>query len=138
MRRAAWMVSLVAAIAVALPARADWDDRSTGQKAGYTALAVVENVVPVTSALAAPKCLQGYILCKAFFAFASVVAAGEEITMSGGSDDKSVNAILYRGFSGDWYLTGANAAGDVTANVLPDPGPASNPAPGSGSEPVNP
>ena len=94
--------------------------------------------MPVASAFAAPKCLPGYILCKAFFAFASVVAAGEQITMSGGSDDKQTNAILYRGFSGDWYLTGAHAAGDLAANPLPDPGPGSNPAPGSGSEPVNP
>jgi len=138
MRRAAWMVSLVAVVAVALPAHADWDDRSTGQKAGYTALAVVENVVPVASAFAAPKCLPGYILCKAFFAFTSVVAAGEQFTMSGGSDHKQTNAILHRGFAGDWFLTGANAAGDVTANPLPDPGPGSNPAPGSGSEPFNP
>jgi hypothetical protein len=132
------MVSMALVIAAALPARADWDDRSTGQKAGYTALAVVENVVPIASAFAAPKCLPGYILCKAFFAFTSVVAAGEQITMSGGSDEKQTNAILYRGFAGDWYLTGANAAGDLTANPLPDPAPVANPAPGSGSEPVNP
>ena len=88
--------------------------------------------MPITSALAAPKCLQGYILCKAFFAFASVVTAGEQITMSGGSDDKR------RGFAGDWYLTGENASGDVVPDVLPDPGPVSNAAPGSGSEPFNP
>jgi hypothetical protein len=137
MRRAVWMVSLVTVFAVAIPAHAGWDDRSPGQKAGYTALAVVENVVPVASALAAPKCLPGYILCKAFFAFTSVVAAGEQITMSGGSDEKQTNAILHRGFAGDWYLTGANAAGDATADVLPDPGPPANAAPGSGSEPFN-
>jgi hypothetical protein len=76
-------------------------------------------------------------LCKAFFAFASVVAAGEQITMSGGSDDKQTNAILRRGFAGDWYLTGENASGDVVPDVLPDPGPVSKAAPGSGSEPFN-
>jgi hypothetical protein len=131
------MVSLALVTTVALPARADWDDRTPGQKAGYTALAAVENVVPIVSALGAPKCLPGYIFCKAFFAFSSVVAAGEQIIMSGGGDDKQTNAVLYRGFAGDWYLTGAHAAGDLVANPLPDPGPSSNSAPGSGSEPLN-
>jgi len=137
MRRDVWMVSLVAVLAVAIPAQAGWDDRSRGQKAGYTALAVVENVVPVTSALAAPKCLEGYIVCKMSFAFVSVVAAGEQLFMAGGSDMNQFEAILKRGWTGDWYLTGAHAAGDATANVLPDPGPPANVAPGSGSEPFN-
>lgn len=135
MRRAVWMLSLVALISVA-PAQAGWDDRSSGQKAGYTALAVVENVVPITSALPAPRCLPGYILCKASFAFASVVFAGEQLLMSGASDLDQTKAVLHRGFAGDWYLTGANAAGDVAPDVLPDPGPASS-APGS-EPPVNP
>jgi len=137
MRRTVWMVSLVAVLAVAIPARAGWDDRSPGQKAGYTALAAVENVVPIVSALPAPKCLQGYILCKLSFAGISVVAAGEQLFMGGGSDMKQFESILKRGWTGDWYLTGAHAAGDATADVLPDPGPPANPAPGSGSEPFN-
>ena len=136
MRRAVWMVLLVAVLSVAIPAHAEWDDRSSGQKAGYTALATVENVVPITSALAAPKCLQGYVLCKLSFAAISVVTAGEQLFLAGGSDMKQFEAILHRGWAGDWYLTGANAAGDATADVLPDPGPAS-PAPGSGSAPFN-
>ena len=136
MRRAVWMVSLVAALSVAIPAHAGWDDRSSGQKAGYTALATVENVVPITSAAAAPKCLQGYVLCKLTFAAVSVVTAGEQLFLSGGSDMNQFEAILHRGWTGDWYLTGANAAGDATADVLPDPGPA-RPAPGSGSAPFN-
>ncbi len=137
MRRAVWMVSLVAVLTVAIPAQAGWDDRSPGQRAGYTTLAVVENVVPVTSALAAPKCLQGYVLCKLSFAAFSVVAAGEQLFMSGGSDMKQFEAVLHRGWAGDWYLTGAHAAGDDTADVLPDPGPSANVAPGSGSAPFN-
>jgi hypothetical protein len=131
------MVSLVGVLAVAIPAHAGWDDRSSGQKAGYTALATVENVVPVASALAAPKCLQGYVLCKLSFAAFSVVTAGEQLFMSGGSDMKQFEAVLHRGWAGDWYLTGAHAAGDDTADVLPDPGPAANVVPGSGSEPFN-
>ena len=137
MRRAVWMVSLVAVLALTIPAPAGWDDRSSGQKAGYTALAAVENVVPVTSALAAPKCLQGYVLCKLTFAAVSVVAAGEQLFLSGGSDMHQFEAVLKRGWTGDWYLTGAQAAGDATAEVLPDPGPPANAAPGSGSEPLN-
>ena len=137
MRRAVWMVSLVAVLALTIPAQAGWDDRSSGQKAGYTALAAVENVVPVTSALAAPKCLQGYVLCKLTFAAVSVVAAGEQLFLSGGSDMHQFEAVLKRGWTGDWYLTGADAAGDTTAEVLPDPGPPANAAPGSGSEPLN-
>ena len=137
MRRAVWMVSLVAVLAIAMPAQAGWDDRSSGEKAGYMALAAVENVIPVASALAAPKCLQGYVLCKMSFAAFSVVAAGEQLFMAGGSDMKQFEAILKRGWTGDWYLTGAHAAGDATADVLPDPGPAANVAPGSGSEPFN-
>jgi hypothetical protein len=131
------MVSLVAVLAVAIPANADWDDRSPGQRAGYTTLAVVENVVPVASAFAAPRCLQGYVLCKLSFAAFSVVAAGEQLFMSGGSDMKQFEAVLHRGWAGDWYLTGAHAAGDKTPEVLPDPGPPANAAPGSGSAPFN-
>jgi hypothetical protein len=115
-------------------ASAAWEDRPGWQRAGYTVLAGVENVVPIASALAAPRCLPGYVLCKLTFAGFSLVAAGEQIFFSFGSDEAQTRAILHRGFAGDWFLTGAHAAGDDTAEVLPDPGPTTGsdgPLPGS-------
>src|SRR5262249_32890777 len=109
--------------ASAVYAQAGFADRPAWQRVGYTALAGVENVVPITSAFAAPKCLPGYILCKASFAGFSLIAAAEHVILPGGADMGQTRAILHRGFAGDWYLTGAHAAGDATPDVLPDPGP---------------
>jgi hypothetical protein len=123
---------LLLATAVMLSARqagAAWEDRPGWQRAGYNVLAGVENVVPITSALAAPRCLPGYIVCKALFAGFSVVAAGEQLFFSGGADMDQTRAVLHRGFAGDWVLTGAHAAGDDTPEVLPDPGPATSAPP---------
>jgi hypothetical protein len=125
------MLALLVLIGAAVPAYADWDDRSAGQRAGYTTLAVVENIVPVTSALAAPRCLPGYFACKFSFAAISLLVAGEQLVFSGGTDLDQTRAILHRGFGGDWILTGAHAAGDVTPDPLPDPGPRA----GAGKEP---
>ena len=125
MRGLRWMM-LLAVMAIAHPAQATFEDRPTWQRAGYWVLAGVENVVPITSALAAPRCLPGYIACKFSFAFLSVLVAGEQFAFSGGADLAQTRAILHRGFGGDWVLTGAHAAGDVTPEVLPDPGPSSS------------
>jgi hypothetical protein len=128
------MLALLAVVGLAVPTQAAWEDRPQGQRVGYTILAGVENVVPIASAFAAPRCLPGYIPCKFTFAFFSLLAAGEQLAFSGGADLEQTRAILYRGFGGDWYLTGAHAAGDETPDVLPDPG--RGPAPGSGSAPA--
>ena len=122
------MLPLMILMVLAGPAHAAFEDRPTWQRAGYWVLAAVENVVPITSALAAPRCLPGYIACKISFAFFSVVAAGEQVFFSGEADLGQTRAILHRGFGGDWFLTGAHAAGDVTPDVLPDPGPSSSSA----------
>jgi hypothetical protein len=78
---------------------------------GYTVLAGL-NVVPIVRPGGA-RCLPGYIVCKFSFAAFSLLAAGEQLLFSGGTDLDQTRA-LYRGFGGDWVLTGAHAAGDVT------------------------
>jgi hypothetical protein len=127
------MLMLAAVVGTTAPALAGWEDRSTGERVGYTILAGVENVVPITSALAAPRCLPGYVVCKLFFAGFSALAAGEQLLFSGGADLDQTRALANRGFGGDWYLTGAHAAGDVTPDVLPDQGRGPAPDAGSGS-----
>lgn len=106
-----------------------WEQRSPAARALYTAGAVVANIVPITSAFVAPRCLPGYILCKLSFAGLSVLAAAESIVMSGGADDEQPLAILHRGFTGDWVLTGAHVSGDETPDPYPDAPP---PAGGDG------
>jgi hypothetical protein len=115
---------LVGVTGLASQAQAAYEDRPAWQRAGYTVLAGIENIVPITSTLAAPRCLPGYIVCKISFAGISLVAAGEQLLLSGGSDLAQTRAILHRGFGGDWFLTGRHAAGDETPDVTPDPGPA--------------
>jgi hypothetical protein len=99
----------------------------------YTAGAVGANVLPVAGSLVEPKCLPGYFFCKLTFAFGSVLFAGETLAMSGGSDMDQTRAILYRGFSGDWFVTPRDIAGDRRPDVLPAPPPPSGEQPeGSG------
>jgi hypothetical protein len=106
------------------------DEPTTGRKALDTAAAVVTNVVPVTSALVAPTCLPGYILCKLSYAGLSLVAAAESMVMSGGADSAQPAAILRRGFSGDWVVT----PDDIATRRPPDPYPeVAPPASGGGS-----
>lgn len=107
------------AVAHAVP----FEELSGRRRAMYTAGAAAANVLPVVSGVAEPKCLQGYILCKVTFAAISVVAAAESLVMSGGSDLAQPKAVLYRGFSGDWYLTPRDMAGDTRAELLPEPPP---------------
>src|SRR5262245_51776087 len=104
-------------------AAGSYEDKSAGMRALYTAGAVVANFVPIVSAFVAPKWLPGYILCKLSFAGLSVLAAGESLAISGGADKEQPKAILYRGFSGDWYLTGKHVAGDATPEVYPEAPP---------------
>ena len=125
MRGLAGATLVIAVLASSQAARAEFDDRPGWQRAGYTALAGVENVVPIVSAVAAPRCLQGYLLCKATFAGLSVVTAAEHLLFTGGSDMAQTKAVLHRGFAGDWILTPRHAAGDAEPQVLPDPGPVS-------------
>lgn len=125
MRGFALVATVVALVSSFQIARADFDDRPGWQRAGYTALAGVENVVPVTSALAAPRCLHGYIMCKLTFAGISLITAAEHLVFTGGSDLPQTQAVLHRGFAGDWILTPRHAAGDAEPQVLPDPGPVS-------------
>lgn len=103
-----------------------YEERSPAARAAYTGLAVIANVVPVVSTLYAPRCLLGYVMCKAMWAFVSVVAAGDQLVFSGAKGREQRRGILYRGFAGDWYLTGRHTAGDLEANPLPDPPPPSD------------
>ncbi len=108
---------------------ASWEEQPAGRRALYTSVAAVANVVPVVSTWYVPRCLPGYVLCKAVYAFASVVAAGGQLALSGGGDLEQTRGILYRGFGGDWYLTGRHVSGEVTPEPLPEPPP---PASGGG------
>jgi hypothetical protein len=63
------------------------------------------------------------------FAGISLIAAADQLVLSGGGDWPQTRAILHRGFAGDWYLTGRHVSGDVTPEVLPEPPP---PPAGSG------
>lgn len=120
-------VALVAAVVLAGVPSAyglSYDERPVGQRVGYEAAAVAANILPVASAVVEPKCLPGYILCKTSFAAMSVLGAYAQFFLSGGSDMRQTSAILYRGFAGDWFLSGRHVAGDVGPRVLPDPPPA--------------
>jgi len=69
----------------------------------------------------ARQCLPGYIVCKISFAAMSLIAAGEQIFMSGGNDWEQTQAILYRGFAGDWWVTPKQVAGMESVQPWPDP-----------------
>jgi hypothetical protein len=112
-----------------------YEERPAGMRALYTGIAVVANVMPGVSALYAPKCLPGYVVCKVVFAGISIIAAGDQFVMSGGGDRAQTRAILYRGFAGDWYLTGRHVSGDLTPEPLPEPPPASSEGGGGKWEP---
>lgn len=112
-----------------------FDDRPPAARALYTTGAVVANVLPIASAAVAPQCLPGYIVCKIAFAGFSLVAAGEQMVFSGGAKTDQARAILYRGFGGDWFLTGAHVAGDATASPWPQPAPPAHDTSTGGFEP---
>jgi hypothetical protein len=112
-----------------------FEERSPAARALYTTGAVVANVVPIASAVVAPQCLPGYILCKLWLAGFSIVAAGEQLVLSGGANTDQARAILYRGFNGDWILTGAHVAGDAKPTPWPQPVPPAHDATKGGFEP---
>jgi hypothetical protein len=95
-------------------------ERSLAARSWYTTVAMVANVVPFVSALYAPRCLPGYYLCKVSFAGACTIAAVGQLALSGGGDLGQTRALLYRGWSGDWILTGEHIAGDKTPQPLPE------------------
>lgn len=128
------VVMLVASLANASVASAAYADASGPRRALYTTLAVVANLVPGVSALYAPSCLPGYIVCKLSFAGVSLLAAADQWLMSGAQDVEQTKAILHRGFAGDWYLTGRHVAGDVTPEPLPEPPPPTSTGGGEGGE----
>jgi len=123
--RVAFAALLVAAgLAEPSPVAAlSFADRPASVRALYTAIAVVADVVPGVSALYAPRCLPGYVVCKATFAAISVIAAADQLVLSGARDLPQTRAILYRGFAGDWYLTGRHVSGELEAQPLPEPPP---------------
>src|SRR6059036_2060600 len=121
------LATCVAGAGAASAAR--YDEQPFGVRALYTGVAVVANVTPVVSALYAPRCLPGYVVCKLTYAGLSLAAAADQLVLSGGGDLAQTCAILHRGFAGDWYLTGRHVAGEVEPEPLPEP-PA--PAPESG------
>ena len=102
-----------------------YEQRPALLRALYTGIAVVANATPIVSAVFAPRCLPGYVMCKITFAGSSLVAAADQLALSGGSDMGQTRAILYRGFAGDWYLTGKHIAGDLQPDPLPEPAPPS-------------
>lgn len=101
-------------------APADSHDVSARRRALQTIRAAAANVVPGVSAFTEPKCIQGYILCKAMFAGFSVVAAAESVLMSGGRDHEQPKGILTKGFTGDWFITPSDIAGTTKAELLPE------------------
>jgi hypothetical protein len=96
---------------------------TAGRRAWQTAKVVAANTLPVASAVVEPKCVQGYILCKATFAAFSVVAAAESLVMSGGSDMAQPRGILTKGFTGDWVVTRDDVAGTTKVDLLPEVAP---------------
>ena len=97
--------------------------RSFGSQALLTGVAVIANVTPGVSTFYAPRCLPGYIFCKAIFAAVSVIAAGDQLALSGGGDMAQTRAILHRGFGGDWLITPRHIAREVSPEPLPEPPP---------------
>jgi hypothetical protein len=121
-RRLAVAAALAACLAGAGTARAaSYDQQSPGMRALYTGVAVVANVTPFVSALYAPACLPGYVVCKLAYAGLSLAAAADQLVLSGGGDLAQTRAIMHRGFAGDWYLTGRHIAGEVEPQPLPEP-----------------
>jgi hypothetical protein len=113
------MASLIPGIAGAVP----YAEQPAAKRALYTGIAVVGNVVPVVPTLYAPRCLLGYVVCKAVFAAMCTIAAGGQLAWSGGGDMAQTRGILHRGFAGDWFLTPRHVSGEVEPQVLPDPPP---------------
>jgi hypothetical protein len=100
-----------------------WEEVSAAKRALYTSVAVLANVLPFLPTVWAPRCLPPYVVCKLAFASISLLAAADQLAISGGADRAQTRAILQRGFGGDWFLTGEHIAGARTPQPLPDPPP---------------
>jgi hypothetical protein len=116
---------LVASLIPGIAGAASYAEQSAAKRTLDTGVAVVASVVPVVSTLYAPRCLLGYVFCKAVFAAMSAIAAADQLVFSGGGDMAQTRGILHRGFAGDWVLTGRHVSGEVEPQVLPDPPPPS-------------
>lgn len=114
--------ALIAATLTGPAAAVPYAQQSAARRALDVVGAVAANVTPL-STLYAPRCLPGYILCKAMFASFSLIAAADQLMFSGGTDLDQTDAILYRGFAGDWIITPRHIAGDAEPQPLPDPPP---------------
>lgn len=112
--------AMVAALGLALalaPSRAHSDDSSIGRRLWNGLQAAAMNTVPVVSALAAPRCLPGYIACKVSFAAMGLVASGTQVIVGGDVD--GAGRTLQRAFGGDWVVTPRH----VATGAKPDPYP---------------
>jgi hypothetical protein len=133
---AALVLTLVMAALPTTVSAEPFDERPGWQRGLLWAYTPIPNVVPIVpAATVAPKCLPGYIFCKAAFAGMSLLAATAQLVASGGEDPEQTRAIVRRGFGGDWVVTPRHIVGDETADVLPEAGPRANPAPGSAPTP---
>lgn len=119
-------LSLTSSLATSAAAATPWEEKSGFARFLYWTGAVVANVMPGVSALVSPLCLPGYIVCKATFALGSVFAAGDQLFMSGGADTEQTRAILYRGWEGNWFVTGKDVAGETKPDPFPKPPPPSS------------
>src|SRR5690349_24731155 len=115
--------AVVLALSVSMPAVAAPPDRSAARSALDTGIAVAANVAPGVSTLYAPHCLLGYVFCKGIFAAVSVIAATDQLVLSGGGDMSQTRGILHRGFAGDWYISTRHVRGEATPEPLPEPPP---------------
>lgn len=107
-------------LALSAPVRADsFDDASTGKRALYVTGAILANVVPGVSALASPRCLPGYLICKVSFAAIGLIAGTEQLLL--GLDPKAFGSSIERGFGGDWVVTPHHIARGTKAQPYPDP-----------------
>jgi hypothetical protein len=103
-----------------------YEELPPATRALFNGVAVLANIVPVVSVLYAPQCLPGYVVCKIAFAGASLIAAADQLILSGGADRTQTRAILHRGFGGDWFLNGRHIAGDAQPQPLPEAAPVSD------------
>jgi hypothetical protein len=117
------VAALFVALSLSSASLAAPPERSAARSALDTGIAVAANVVPGVSTLYAPHCLPGYVFCKAIFAVMSVIAAADQLALSGGGDMTQTRGILHRGFAGDWYIAPRHVRGEATPEPLPDPPP---------------
>lgn len=93
------------------------DEGDAQATAWDSTVAVVTNVVPISSAFVQSRCLTGYIVCKLSFAGLSLVAAAEQVVLGG--DTKGARATLGRGFGGDWVVRPSDIASGREPEVYP-------------------